>query len=69
MRGFSGKPLGLCILPISRATLFGACGNVADCDTMLRAGRSRVQIPMRSLNFLIDLILPAALWPWGRLDL
>jgi hypothetical protein len=28
---------------------------------MLQAGRSRVRVPMRSLNFSIDLILPAAL--------
>jgi hypothetical protein len=31
---------------------------------MLQAGRARDRFPMRSLNFLIDLILPATLWPW-----
>jgi hypothetical protein len=37
--------------------------------TMPQVGRSRVRIPMRSLDFSIDLILLAALRPWGRLNL
>jgi hypothetical protein len=35
--------------------------------TMLQAGTSR--FPMKSLDFSVDLTLPAALWPWGRLGL
>jgi hypothetical protein len=33
----------------------------------VQAGRSRIQLPIRALDFSIELILPAALWPWGRL--
>jgi len=28
-------------------------------------GRSRVRFPMMSLEFFIDIILPAVIWPWG----
>jgi hypothetical protein len=36
---------------------------------MLQAGRSPVPFPIKSLYFSIHLILPAALWSWGRLSL
>jgi hypothetical protein len=41
----------------------------SDIGTMLQVERSRVSIPMRSLDFSIYLILPTALCPWGRLSL
>jgi hypothetical protein len=37
--------------------------------TALQSGRSRVWFPMVSLEFFIDIILPATLRPWGRLSL
>ena len=37
--------------------------------TLSFAGRSRVRSPIMSLELFIDIILPVALWPWGRLSL
>jgi hypothetical protein len=42
----------------------GARGSVVGLGTVLQVGRSLVRFPMKSLNFSIYLILPAALCPW-----
>ena len=47
----------------------GIRGDAVGWDTALKAGRSRVRFPMVSLEFFIDIILPAALCPWGWLNL
>jgi hypothetical protein len=38
-----------------------ARGSVVGSGTMLQTGRSRARFPMRSMDFPIDLILPAAI--------
>jgi hypothetical protein len=44
-------------------TLYGARGGAVGRGITLQAGRSRVRFLMVSLEFFIDIILPAALWP------
>ena len=38
-------------------------------STELQVGRSRVRFPMVSLEFFPDVILPTAVWAYGRLSL
>jgi len=42
-----------------------AIGGAVSGGTALQTGRSRFRFPMVSLEFFIDTILPAALWPWN----
>jgi hypothetical protein len=56
------------LIRFSNLIRLGARGSVVGWYTMLHAGRSRVLFPML-LDFSFEVILPAALWRWGRLSL
>jgi hypothetical protein len=44
-----------------------AGGSVFGWSTMIQAGRPRIRFPIKSKDFLIYLIIPVSLWPWGWL--
>jgi hypothetical protein len=50
----------------ARNTSRGARRSVDGWGIMLQAGRSRLRILIRSLDFSINLTFPTALWPCGR---
>jgi hypothetical protein len=50
--------LTLSLLLVARSSAVGG-------GTALQVGRSRFRFPMVSLEFYIDIILPASLWPEG----
>jgi hypothetical protein len=47
----------------------GTWGGAVDWGTALQARGSRVLFPVVSLGFFVHIILPAVLWPSGRLTL
>jgi len=48
---------------------FSTLSSPVGWGTALQTGRSRFRFQMVSLEFFIHIILPAALWNWGRLSL
>jgi hypothetical protein len=58
--------LKLRALLISNSTSAGGARDSAiGWGTALQVGRLRIRFLIVSLDFLIDIILPAVIWPWG----
>jgi hypothetical protein len=58
----NGVPFGETTLGFRFLASFNIISQQRIVTNMLQAGRSRVRFPMRSLDFSIDSIFPAALW-------
>jgi hypothetical protein len=50
-------------------SVVGARGGAVGWGTALQTESLRDRFPIVSLEFFIDIILPVALWLWGRLNL
>jgi hypothetical protein len=50
-------------------TIVGVHGGAIGWGIAPQAGRSPVRFPIVLLEFFFDVILPSAIWPWGRLSL
>jgi hypothetical protein len=62
--------MSLCALVLTSAINgFWARGGAVGWGTALQAGISQFRLQIVSLEFFIDIILPEALWPWGRLNI
>ena len=62
-------PTYLTYLLIYSLTYLGVRGGEVDEGTALQIGRSGVRFLILSFEFFIHIILLAALWSWGRLNL
>jgi hypothetical protein len=58
-----------CCILLSALVYIGGTWWRRGWGTALQTGRLRDRFPLVSLEFFIDIIFLAALWPWGRLSL
>jgi hypothetical protein len=64
----TNSDLGHWIFYCNKNFIYGAHTGGVGWGTALPTGRSRVRFLMVSLEFFIDIIPPATLWPWGWLS-